>query len=324
MAKKLAYERYHWFHGQTKAGRFPNAKKLSERFELSEKQAQREIDFMRDRLYAPLSYNPTKKGYEYEDDSYELPPIWFKEDELLAMCLALRLASTLPDHQFKNSLHDLLQKFLTYRFLDSPPSFEDLREKISVKNVEYYKVDETVFHKVVDSLFRNKSLRISYHTPHKDETTERVIQPLHLLCYMGSWHLIAFCTLKEELRDFALSRIKAIEPVLKIVKLPKRLTPIRDYINTNFGLMTGGKSIEVCLKFSPEVSHWISEQIWFSGQEVSINADSSVCLKFPVADFREVRKEILRHGASVEVLSPPELREEIKIEIRKMGEVYEK
>ena len=184
MSKKLAYERYHWFHGQTKAGRYPNAKKLSERFELSEKQAQREIEFMRDRLYAPLFYNPAKKGYEYEDDSYELPPIWFKEDELLALCLALRLASTLPDHQFKNSLHDLLQKFLTYRFLDSPPGFEDLREKISVKNVEYYRVDETVFHKVVDSLFRNESLRISYYTPHKNETSQRVIQPLHLLCYM--------------------------------------------------------------------------------------------------------------------------------------------
>jgi len=324
MGKKLSFERYNWFHGQIKAGRYPNASKLSERYEISVKQAQREIDFMRDRLRAPLVYDSRRRGYGYEDNSYELPPIWFKEDELLALCLALRLASTLPDLKLKDSLHELLEKLLAFRSLDPHASLEEIREKISVKNVEYYKVDEKVFHKVVDSLFRSEALKISYHTPHKDETTERVIRPLHLLCYMGSWHLIAFCTLKGELRDFALSRIKTIEPVPKIVKLPKRLTPIRDYINTNFGLMTGGKSIEVCLKFSPEVSHWISEQIWFSGQEVSINADSSVCLKFPVADFREVRKEILRHGASVEVLSPPELREEIKIEIQKMGEVYEK
>jgi len=322
MAKKLAYERYHWFHGQTKAGRYPNAKKLSERFEFSEKQAQREIEFMRDRLYAPLFYNPTKKGYEYEDDSYELPPIWFKEDELLALCLALRLASTLPDHQFKNSLHDLLQKFLTYRFLDSPPGLEDLREKISVKNVEYYKVDETVFHKVVDSLFRNEVLRISYYTPHKDETTKRIIQPLHLLCYMGSWHLIAFCTLKKELRDFALSRIRTIETSSQTIRLPSRLPSVRDYISKNFGLMTGGESIEICLKFAPEVSQWVSEQVWFSGQEVSVNADGSVCLRFPVADFREVRREVLKYGASVEVLSPEKLREEIKKEIEQMSKVY--
>jgi predicted DNA-binding transcriptional regulator YafY len=322
MAKKLAFERYHWFHGQIKAGRYPNAAKLSEHFEISEKQAQREIDFMRDRLYAPLYYNPMKRGYEYEDDSYELPPIWFKEDELLAMCIALRLSSTLPDLKLKDSLHELLEKFLTFRPLNSHVTLEEIKDKVSVKNVEYYRVDEVVFHRVVDSLFQNEALKISYHTPHKDETTERVIQPLHLLCYMGSWHLIAFCTLKRELRDFTLSRIRTIESSPQVVKLPKGLHSIKDYISKNFGVMSGEKSIEVHLKFLPEVSHWISEQVWFSGQEVSLNEDGSICLKFPVADFREVRREILKYGASVEVLSPAKLREEIRSEIGKMTKIY--
>ncbi len=324
MGKKLSFERYNWFHGQIKAGRYPNARKLAERFEVSEKQAQREIEFMRDRLCVPLIYDCGRRGYEYEDDTYELPPIWFKEDELLALCLALRLASTLPDHKLKNSLYELLGKFLTFRFLDSPPSLTDIKEKVSVKNVEYYKVDETVFHKVMDSLFGDEPLKIYYYTPHKNETSERIIQPLHLLCYMGSWHLIAFCSLKGELRDFALSRIKTIEPVSQVVKLPKRLPSIKNYINKNFGLMSGGESVQVCLKFTPEVSPWISEQVWFRGQEVSMNQDGSICLKFPVADFREVHREILKYGASVEVLSPQELRDEIKSEIERMSKVYNK
>jgi len=322
MSKKLAYERYHWFYGQVKSRRFPNAKKLSEEFEISQKQAQREIEFMRDRLDAPLVYHPENKGYEFEDDSYELPPIWFHEDELLALCLAMRLASTLPDRKLKGSLYELLEKFLSFRFLDSPPSLENIREKVSVKNVEYYKVDETIFHKVMDSLFGDEPIRISYYTPHKDEATKRIIRPLHLVCYMGSWHLIAFCTLKKELRDFSLSRIHSIEPISRPIKLPDHLPPIKDYIRKNFGLMAGDKSIEVCLKFAPDVSNWISEQVWYSGQEVSLNKDGSICLKFPVADFREIRREILRYGASVEVLSPPELREEIKNEIEMMVDVY--
>ncbi len=104
MGKKLAYERYYWLQGQIKAGRHPNARKLAAEFEISEKQAQREIEFMRDRLGAPLVYDSSQKGYEFEDKRYELPPIWFKEDELLALCLALRLASTLPDQTLKESL----------------------------------------------------------------------------------------------------------------------------------------------------------------------------------------------------------------------------
>jgi predicted DNA-binding transcriptional regulator YafY len=139
---------------------------------------------------------------------------------------------------------------------------------------------------------------------------------------MGSWHLIAFCTLKKELRDFALSRIRTIETSSQTIRLPSRLPSVRDYISKNFGLMTGGESIEICLKFAPEVSQWVSEQVWFSGQEVSVNADGSVCLRFPVADFREVRREVLKYGASVEVLSPEKLREEIKKEIEQMSKVY--
>jgi len=37
MGKKLSFERYNWFHGQIKAGRFPNARKLAERFEGEER-----------------------------------------------------------------------------------------------------------------------------------------------------------------------------------------------------------------------------------------------------------------------------------------------
>jgi predicted DNA-binding transcriptional regulator YafY len=322
MSGKLSYERYHWFHGQVKEGRHPNAKKLSEKFEISHKQAQRDIEFMRDRIEAPLAYDPLEKGYRYEDLGYELPPVWFNEDELLSLCLALRLASTLPDQILKNSLQTLLEKFLAFRFLDSPPSLAEIREKISVKNVEYYRVKGEVFHEVMDSLFRSKPIKISYYSPHKRELTERIVQPLHLLCYMGSWHLIAFCTLKEGLRNFALSRIRTLDPANGVIHLPPRLPSIKEYVRKNFGLMSGGESVEVCLKFTARVAEWISEQVWYAGQQIQENEDGSICLKFPVADFREVRGEILKYGANVEVLSPLKLRDEIKNEIEKMRRVY--
>lgn len=322
MGKKLAYERYYWFHGQVKAGRSPNARKLADRFEVSVKQAQRDIEFMRDRLGAPIVYNSEKKGYFLEYTGYELPPVWLKEDELIALCLALRLASTLPDVELKRSLHELLEKFLTFRFLDWPPKLADIKGKVSVKNVEYYRVDETTFRKVIGALFKSVAIKISYYTPHKHETTERIIQPLHLLCYMGSWHLIAFCALKKGLRDFALSRIRKMEVLAEPIKLPRPLPPIKDYIRMNFGVMTGEESVEVCLKFAPEVSSWISEQVWFSGQKAVVNDDGSICLRFPVADFGEIRKEVLKYGASVEVLTPRELRQQIREEIGRMARTY--
>jgi len=323
MGKKLAYERYHWFQGQLRAGRYPNARMLSEKFEISVKQAQRDIEFMRDRLGAPVVYHPGRKGYELEDESYELPPIWFKADELRALCLAMRLASTLPNSKLKKSLYDILRKFLAFRFFDFAPSLADVKKKVSVKNVAYYRVDESTFQRVLNALFNERPLKISYFTPHKHEGTQRVIQPLHLFCYMGSWHLIAFCRLKNDLRDFALSRIRSLEMLSQPIELPKTLPSIKDYIRRTFGVMHGKTSADVCLRFAPEISSWISEQVWFSGQEVSVNEDGSINLKFPVADFREIKREILKYGSSVEVVAPIKLRKEIKEEIDRMGNVYE-
>jgi predicted DNA-binding transcriptional regulator YafY len=159
MAKKLSYERYTWFHGRVKAGAFPNSTHLAERFEISRKQAQRDVAFMRDRLGAPLLYNPDRRGYRYEDGNFELPPVWLKEEELQAFCLALRLFAAIPDRQLKKSLHALMEKFLSLCSADAPPGFRDVEEKVSVKNVAYYRVPEPIFHAVVAALFRNRALQ---------------------------------------------------------------------------------------------------------------------------------------------------------------------
>jgi len=322
MSGKLSFERYHWFHGQVKAGRLPNATHLADRFEISRKQAQREIRFMRERIGAPLDYNHAGRGYLYSDPSYELSTLWFNESELLSLCIALRLSATLPDTTLKSSLTGLLEKIVAFRFAGSSQPLQQVQEKVSVKNIQYYRVDEDIFRRMVGALFNDEPVSITYYTPHKDETTERTVLPLHLLCYMGSWHLIAYCALREGVRDFSLSRIGKVESASQTIELPETIPSIKECLRENFGLMSGAESVEVRLQFTPEISNWIGEQVWHAAQEITRNSDGSLCITFPVADFREVRREILKFGASVEVLSPQKLRQEIAREIKKMQKIY--
>ncbi len=55
-------------------------------------------------------------------------------------------------------------------------------------------------------------LQITYHSPHSGKTSTRHIRPLHLMHYMGSWYLLAWCAASGSIRDFALSRITTITP----------------------------------------------------------------------------------------------------------------
>lgn len=322
MPSKIIYERFLWFHDRVKTGKYPNSGSLAEKFELSRKTAQRDIEFMRDRLYAPLVYVSGKRGYEYEEKTYTLPGIWLGEEELGALFISTRLASTIPDKRLKTSLTKFLQQIVSAHSFTTPVSLDQLGEKISVKNIQYARVDEGVFHPVVDALFNLKALAIDYFSPHKNEATSRVIFPLHLLQYMGSWHLIAHCCLRGELRDFALSRIRTIKPSSKEMHRPCSNTSIKQYIRRSFGLLNKDARIEVCLKFSAEIMPWVSEQVWHAEQEQTIHPDGSLCLTFPVADLREVKREILKFGSQVEVLSPEALRVEVKDEIDKMKKMY--
>ncbi|TAN41722.1 MAG: WYL domain-containing protein [Nitrospirae bacterium] len=322
MSSKLAFERFIWFHEQVKAGGFPNTGHLARQFEISQRTAQRNIEFMRDRLGAPLLYNKDKRGYLYSDDSYELPPQRFSEESVMALSLAVRLSSSVPDEKIKHDLCSVLAKILGRR-RGKAFCFEDIAEKISVKNIEYSRTTGGLFHNIVTAIFKSNPLVISYYSPHTREQSSRVIMPLHLLHYMGSWHLVAYCTNRKGLRDFVLARIKSVEQTSSNVILPDNLPPVKEYVRHNFGIMQGGKTFAVRLLFAPSVAEWISEQVWHPEQKTIAKKDGSLLMRFPASDHRELKKKILAHGANVVVVSPKSLAEEIKNEIHKMSTIYQ-
>ncbi len=321
MGDRLKLERFLWFHERIKARGYPNASQLAERFEISPRTAQRDIEFMRDRMFAPLLYSPDHKGYLYTDPSFELPRLRLTEENIISIALAVRLASSLPDAGMKQSLCSFLDDLLG-RTGSPGLCSTDIAELISVKNIEYSKVSAPYFPRIAEALLKNRPLRIKYHSPHKEETTTRVIVPLHLLLYMGSWHLIAYCTLKKKLRDFVVSRIASVSPHDGAVVVPKNLPSPKEYVRKNFGIMQGNKGIPVKLRFSPEVAPWVREQVWHPAQKASSGRDGSLILSFPVADFREIRRRILFYGADVKVLSPKALALDLRQEIKRMGKVY--
>lgn len=324
MSERLKFERFVWFHGQIKRLRYPNSRSLIDEFEVSQRTALRDIEFMRDRLRAPLEFDRTRNGYRYTDNAFEIPAHWIDEDNMLALALAARLASTIPDTALKEDLCRLIGRMLHLSRKDGKACIEELSDKISVKNIEYAKVNEQFFRLTVRALFDHHPLRITYHSPHSTTTTQRTIQPLHLMHYMGSWHLLAWCATRNAIRDFALARLLSVEPTDEPVVVPKNLPPIKAYSRRHFGIMQGDETREVTLCFAPQTASRVIEQVWHPDQRTHLDPDGSLLLSFPTADFRELVKVILGYGAEVRVVEPPELQRLIRGEIDKMNRMYDR
>lgn len=323
MSDRQQYERVCWFHGRIKAGKFPNSGDLVEEFEISTRTALRVTEYMRDRLLAPLEYNHARRGFYYSNTAYEIPGHWISEANILALSLAVRLASTIPDPALKDDLCRLINRVTGVAGKRHDQAcLQQVDTKISVKNIEYAKVATETFRQTVEALFADDALRITYHSPHRGMTSSRTIQPLHLMHYMGSWHLIAWCANSQGLRDFSLARIREITPTDETITLPANLPNIKDYTRKHFGIMQSGTTSRVVLRFSPHVSPRIAEQIWHAEQKTDTCPDGSLCMEFPAADFSELVRVILSHGAEVSVVEPEELRNLVGKEIDKMAKNY--
>ncbi|PKN20005.1 MAG: WYL domain-containing protein [Deltaproteobacteria bacterium HGW-Deltaproteobacteria-6] len=321
MSSKIIYERFLWFHNEIKQNRHPNAQTLATQFEITGKTAQRNIEFMRDRLNAPLRYVPHLRGYEYHDNTWEIPGFWLHEDEIISLVLSYRLASAVPDSSVKTALRTFLNQIIA-NHASANFSIDELSDKISVKNIAYAQTSENIFHGFLEALLRSRPMRIEYYSPHNGQTTTRDILPFHLLNYMGTWHIIAYCNVKKELRDFVLSRIKTISVCETPVDVHVPATRVKEYIRQTFGIFQGKETMEVCLRFAKDIASWIAEQSWHPAQKAWMEKDGRLSLTIPVADFREIKREILRYGSQVEVVTPAALRKEVKKEIEKMKKVY--
>ena len=67
-----ANKRIQWLHSRISAGNYPNANHLAAKFGISHRQAQRDVDFLRVKLGAPLKYSPSRFGYYYTEH-FSLP-----------------------------------------------------------------------------------------------------------------------------------------------------------------------------------------------------------------------------------------------------------
>ena len=85
----------------------------------------------------------------------------------------------------------------------------------------------------------------------------------------------------------------------------------------------GGKADKVAvLRFTPERARWVADEKWHPQQQGRWLPDGSYELRIPYREPRELVMDIMRHGASVEVVSPPELREQIAAELRMAAARY--
>ncbi len=75
-----ANTRIQWLHKKMTMNSYPNAQRLAERFGISHRQAQRDFQYLKKDLGAPIAYDNSRKGFYYTQ-SYVLPVLFSTDND---------------------------------------------------------------------------------------------------------------------------------------------------------------------------------------------------------------------------------------------------
>lgn len=199
-----------WFDKQIRASVYPNRESLADKFEISVRQAQRDIDYLKNSLEAPIGYDAKKRGYYYEDESYMLPNVYITD------------------------LQRRMLKFLAYRYENYTQTpkvaqmselFKKLADEDSIDDeIPIFDLGKTVvqiYYEIYNAINSRNKLRMIYKDPYRGNR-EVKLDPYKLFFKYNVDHLVGYDNELWEFRVLRLDRIVELETLAESFIVSRR------------------------------------------------------------------------------------------------------
>ncbi len=316
MAKfKPQYRRLLYIDRKIREGRYPNCASLAEEWETSTRTILRDLEYLKEQLDAPLEYDAVKHGFRYTDPAWFLPSVLLSEGDLLALLIgrqAMNMYRGTPVAEDLERVFAKLTDLLPERVAIGP---EFIEARFSFFHPPARPIDAAIWRTVLRALTHQRALEIDYQSPAAaGRAKPHTLRPYHVVNLEGEWYLLAHEERWNELRQFALSRIRAARVLERTFDLPDDFDAA-EVLQHRFGryLHAGAKgTVKVRLRFAPVLAGYISEKVWHPRQRLRQRRDGSLDLDLPVAEARDLEAWLLSLGEYVEVLAPAALRDAVR------------
>lgn len=300
---------------------------LMDALEVSRATLKRDLEYMRNRLGAPIVWDREAGGYHFEQQpidtggQYELPGLWFNSSEVHALLTMQHLLANLdPGGILTPHIQPLVAR-LNNLLGTAENTADEIRRRVMIIGLGKRDLKLAHFEKVGAALLRRKRLLLTYFARGSGETTEREVSPQRLVYYRENWYLDAWCHLRDGLRNFAIDSIQRAEVIEKKAR-EVSLRSMNEALGSGYGIFSGRALQTARLRFTPERARWVAQEAWHPRQHGRFDKDGAWLLDLPYADHRELIMDILKFGADVEVLAPPDLRQRVAAEAARLTRLY--
>jgi|CXWL01.1.fsa_nt_gi predicted DNA-binding transcriptional regulator YafY len=270
----------------------------------------RDLTHMRDTLGAPIEHegHPERTWRYVNQDGirFQLAGIWTTPDEIHVLTLIRQIAQHSDNPAIREALEPL--EPLVQELLGDKAKRLD---RLQIERDPAPQSDPDVFRVVSQAVLGGHQLRFAYQARSSTHDSEHLVSPQRLMHHRDHWTIDAWDPEQSSLLRFAVDRIRRpqLMPEATIDLPPLKLNNSQD---AGYGILAGPALAIAVIHFTGQAARWVAEEIWHPHQCRRILPDGTLELSIPYSHPRELLIDVQRHGADAEVISPPELREEMK------------
>lgn len=293
---------------QLQSRRVVKASDIAERFDISLRTVYRDVKTLEE-AGIPI-IGEAGVGYSIMD-GYRLPPVMFTREEATAFLTAEKFVEKLTDSTTMKHHQSAMYKVRAILKTAEKDALENLDGSIEVlKGFSQKRGDNNTDHiqTILDSIVQKRLLCIDYFAGHSQEFTKRDVEPVGVFFLDSFWHLIAFCRLRNDYRDFRVDRMRKVV-ITDINYNGSKHPTLKAYIAQT----AQEKQLEtVVIRIDKEIAHHLDYQKYYCGFVSEKAIGNKIEMTFLSASLEGFARWFMMFGDQAEILKPQELAGRVK------------
>ncbi|RFZ84915.1 YafY family transcriptional regulator [Mucilaginibacter terrenus] len=249
-------------------------------------------------------------------EGYRLPPIMFTREEATAFLTAEKFVEKLTDTSTAAQHKSAMYKIRAILKTSEKDLLESMDNSIEVlKSHSQRRVNNTDhLQGILNAIADKKVLRINYRAGYNQLDTQRDVEPVGVFYLDSYWHLIAWCRMREDYRDFRTDRIYALTETGETYS--GKHPTLKAYIaQTAFE-----KKLEtIVIKVDNKAVRYINEQRYYNGFVSEKVDDEQTEMTFLTISVEGFVRWFMMFGDCAEVISPEAVKDKVRVLAEQIG-----
>jgi len=290
---------------QLQSRKVVRAIEIAERFKISLRTVYRDIKTLED-AGIPIIGEPGI-GYSIME-GYRLPPFMFTRDEATAFLTAEKFIENLTDTTTTKNYKSAMYKIKAVLRATDKSLLEEIDNNIAVLKTSSQTTINNNDHLqiLLNGIAQKLVLNLEYFSNHNQQHSNRDVEPIGIFFKDNYWHLIAFCRIRNDYRDFRVDRINKVTATDTFFNA--KHPTLQNYLNQT--VKEQGLELIVIL-VEKEIYAHLENQKYYNGFISEKTIDTRIEMTFLSGSIEGFARWFVIFGDNAQIVLPEKLKKRV-------------